>query len=311
MSRTSNLTGQKFGKLTVLERTDKQQDRYWLYRCRCACGGEILVNTRRLTRGTVTDCGCVPKSDSRRGNIAENLAGQQFGRLSVISRAENRRGRVAWLCRCSCGQFCVSAAHDLKSGHTKSCGCMKNQRKKKIVDISGQRFGRLIALYATGQRDSKGSVVWHCRCDCGNETDVTQDALVHGSYRSCGCLRKENCRDIHKYLHMIDGTCVEWLASRKSRSDNTSGFRGVSLLKNGRYRVQIGFKGKRFYIGTYNSFEEAVQKRLEIERLIHDGFLKAYYTWAEKIETEPEWADSHPLVFEVEKRNGRFQVITE
>lgn len=67
-----DLTGQRFGKLTVLERTNEKQDRYYLWRCRCDCGGEILVNTKRLRRGTVTNCGCVPKTTARRGMIAED-----------------------------------------------------------------------------------------------------------------------------------------------------------------------------------------------------------------------------------------------
>ena len=42
----------------------------------------------------------------------------------------------------------------------------------RAKDLTGQRFGRLTALYPTNRRDYKGSVIWHCRCDCGNETDV-------------------------------------------------------------------------------------------------------------------------------------------
>lgn len=58
MRKSSDLTGKQFGKLTVLEKTNRQEDRYWVWRCRCDCGREILVNTKRLTRGTVSHCGC-------------------------------------------------------------------------------------------------------------------------------------------------------------------------------------------------------------------------------------------------------------
>ena len=50
---TIDLTGQKFGELTVLERTKERQDGYCVWRCRCSCGKEILVNTKRLQRGTM------------------------------------------------------------------------------------------------------------------------------------------------------------------------------------------------------------------------------------------------------------------
>lgn len=306
----NDLTGQRFGKLTVLEKTMEKQDRYWVWRCRCDCGGEIFVNTKRLRRGTVTDCGCIPKMTARRGPVAEDLTGQQFGKLLVLSRAENRKGRSAWLCRCACGQLHVAAAHDLKSGHVGSCGCQQHRNENGFVDISGKKFGRLTALYATEKRDKKGSVVWHCRCDCGNETDMTHDNLVYGNYRSCGCLREEIRKNISNQLHMVDGTCVEWLEHRKHRSDNTSGFRGVYLSKNGTYQVMIGFKKERFYIGTFKTFQQAVGKRLEAEELIHDGFVKAYYAWKKRAEKNSGWAVENPLIFEVKKQNGSFLIIT-
>ncbi len=307
----SDLTGQCFGKLTVLEKMPNKQDRYYLWRCRCDCGGEILVNTKRLKQGKITNCGCVPKKNARCGSVAEDLTGRQFGKLSVLSRAESRRGQVAWLCRCTCGRLHTATAHDLKSGHVKSCGCRQYYNNGGIVDIAGQKFGRLTVLYATSMRDRKGSVIWHCRCDCGNEIDVVQDNLVYGSYRSCGCLRQELLKNIPNQLHRVDGTCIEWLERRKHRCDNTSGFRGVSVRKNGTYRVTIGFKKKRFYIGTYQTFEQAVEHRLEIEELIHDGFVKAYYEWVKKADNDAEWAEENPLIFEVKKENGNFLVITD
>lgn len=310
MPPQSDLTGQRFGKLTVLERTNEKQDRYYLWRCRCDCGGETLVNTKRLKRGTITNCGCVPKTTARCGIIAEDLTGRQFGKLTVLSRAENKKDRVAWLCQCSCGRLHTVTAHDLKQEHVKSCGCQRNCNEAGIADIAGQKFGRLTVLYATNKRDRKGSVIWHCRCDCGNEIETTQDNLVYGNYRSCGCLRQEIWKNIPNQLHMVDGTCIEWLKSRKHRSDNTSGFRGVSRNKSGTYRATIGFKKERFYIGTYKTFEQAVEHRLEIEGLIHDGFVKAYDEWAQRAESDPQWAEENPLVFDVKKENGNFMVIT-
>jgi len=308
MPGKTDLSGRQFGKLTVLERTEEKQDRYYLWRCRCECGGEILVNTKRLNRGTVTSCGCVPKKTACRGTIAEDLAGRRFGKLLVLSRAENKKGRVAWLCRCDCGQLCTVTAHDLKPGHVKSCGCLQHRGEDGMVNIAGQRFGRLTVLYPTSKRDRKGSVVWHCRCDCGNEIDVAQGRLACGNSQSCGCLKQEICKNIHNQLHMVDGTCVEWLEHRKHRSDNTSGFRGISVTASGTYRVTIGFKKERFYIGTYKTFQQAVKHRLEAEALIHDGFVKAYYEWMEKAADDPEWALENPLVYEVQKKNGGFQV---
>ena len=109
----------------------------------------------------------------------------------------------------------------------------------------------------------------------------------------------------------MDGTCIEMLEKRKYRRDNTSGFRGVTRMKNGRFRAYIGFKGKRYYIGCFEQYDEAVDARIEAEELIHGGFLQAYRGWEEQAEGKPQWKEKNPLVFEVSKRNGKFVVITE
>lgn len=46
-----------------------------------------------------------------------------------------------------------------------------------IVDITNQKFYRLTALYPTDKRDRDRSVIWHCRCECGNEVDVSGKRL--------------------------------------------------------------------------------------------------------------------------------------
>lgn len=60
----------------------------------------------------------------------------------------------------------------------------------KKIDLTGQKFGRLEALYDTGERKD-GAVVWHCKCDCGNEVDVKSSNLTSGRTKSCGCLRRQ------------------------------------------------------------------------------------------------------------------------
>ena len=73
-----------------------------------------------------------------------DLLGQCFGRLTVISRSENRsmgkhRGTaVAWNCRCSCGQYVAVRAGKLRSGHTKSCGCFHKERSSAASYKHGQ-----------------------------------------------------------------------------------------------------------------------------------------------------------------------------
>ena len=176
-------------------------------------------------------------------------------------------------------------------------------------DLSGQKFGLLTAMYSTERRDHRGSVYWHCVCECGNEIDVAAGALLDGNNRSCGCLKDKNQKQIAQRRHLVDGTCVEVLEKRKKRRDNESGFRGVFYLKNSnRYRVDIGFKGKRYYVGLFEDYDEAVQARLEAENLIHNSFINIWKEWNQKEQEDPQWGKGHPLVFNVRKVNGELQV---
>ena len=56
------------------------------------------------------------------------------------------------------------------------------------IDITGQRFGKLIALRKVESR--KGKTYWLCQCDCGNQKEVQTSHLTLGQTKSCGCLNK-------------------------------------------------------------------------------------------------------------------------
>ena len=176
------------------------------------------------------------------------------------------------------------------------------------LDITGRRYGKLIAIQPTDRKNAQGSIIWKCRCDCGNEAEVSVLELNNGNCKSCGCLKEEYQQRLRERLHLVDGTCVEWLEGRKWRADNSSGFRGVFRKKNGKYSVSIGFKKKIFYIGVFNKYEEAVDARLAAERLIHDGFLAAHRKWESMAEQDPKWAEENPFVFDVTKEDGRLVI---
>ena len=106
----------------------------------------------------------------------------------------------------------------------------------------------------------------------------------------------------------MDGTCVELLGERKPRKDNKSGVRGVYLMQDHRYRVDIGFRKQRFYVGVFDTFDEAVKARQEAEKLIHGEFLKVYEAWKERAEDDPQWAEENPLRFDVRKENGKLKI---
>lgn len=138
----------------------------------------------------------------------KDLTGQRFGRLVALKMVKDGSKKIKWLCKCDCGNEKVVAAWCLTSGNTKSCGCLKREnsfkdnRTTRIRDLTGQRFGRLVALDYKSSHD-KQHLVWRCKCDCGNETFVASSSLVTGTTKSCGCLRKEVSRTIKKDVKVV------------------------------------------------------------------------------------------------------------
>ena len=64
----------------------------------------------------------------------------------------------------------------------------------RIKDLTGQRFGRLLALEYANKNDKNGAALWKCLCDCGNIVEANASRLKIGEKKSCGCLYEENLR---------------------------------------------------------------------------------------------------------------------
>lgn len=153
--------GNKYGRLTIIdidwEKTKQKYDEGCqlgvFYKCECECGN---INTYRLNSikfGHTKSCGC---SKFNNPLIIDDLVGQKFGRLTVIRRDMERdkkeqkqgikRSNVHWLCKCDCGNEELSsvAGCQLKSGHTRSCGCLQSEitaeRNKRDSTKNNQIF---------------------------------------------------------------------------------------------------------------------------------------------------------------------------
>ena len=87
-----------------------------------------------LTNNKTKSCGCYRKEMPKiRDRI--DLTNQTFGRLTAIKIDESRTDDVYWLCKCNCGNPNLKSilAYSLRSGHTKSCGCLKSKGEEKII----------------------------------------------------------------------------------------------------------------------------------------------------------------------------------
>lgn len=307
----TDLIGQHFGRLTVEKDSGKRKDGCILWHCVCDCGGADDFTRSELVSGRAVSCGCVPGTRASTGCV-EDLAGRQFGNLTVLRRAPNdQANRVCWLCRCACGKECTVQALRLKSGHTQSCGCKRADASHNRRDLTGMRFGRLTVLYRADVKTKAQKTLWHCRCDCGNEIDVFSGSLLRGLTKSCGCLNREVSRNMHGHMHYQDGTCLEILErSQKNQAENKAGFRGLFLTKKGRYRASITFRKSHYTLGYFKTFAEAVQARLDAEETLHAGYIRANENYEKRAVNDPAWAEANPFYYHVTRHDGRFTVST-
>lgn len=183
--RIKNLSGQKFGKLSVIKLLPNIRPTRYL--CRCECGEYTTVRGSNLTSGAVVSCGCACKKGPKK-----NLVGQKFGKLLVLEFCENRKNEsIVWKCQCECGKITYVDTASLTTKKTKSCGCLRKELPQLYTeeDLSGQKFGKLLVLNKT-KRDKHNNIMRLCQCECGEKTWVYANNLKRGFTRSCGrCIK--------------------------------------------------------------------------------------------------------------------------
>lgn len=296
------LSGQRFGRWTVLDEftLTPRGERKWM--CRCDCGTERYVLERGLLYGGSESCGCLRKENAAMA-LSPDLTGLTFGELTVLRRAEKTvtdKGAV-WVCKCSCGAEYELMGTLLTTGRRTRCPSKVHQKNYAYSDITGQKFEQLTALYPVRDRKDSRSVIWHCRCDCGNEIDVPYNNLVYCNMKSCGCRKKAHDKKLGSFLTHVAGTSLDMLKSQKVPTNNTTGVKGVYLIK-GKWVAKIVFQKKQYYLGTFSDFATAVQIRKDAEEMIRDGTVAHYSKWKAKADVDAEWARANPISIHVDKK---------
>lgn len=199
MTGHEDLTGKKFGQLTVIKIDHIEEIAYWLCRCDCGRSNDFIVRSTSLKTGHTTSCKICGYERTGQTRFRD-LTGQKFGQLTVIRLYEKRKVKhgtaMYWLCHCSCNRvddFIVST-RSLTDGLQHACKLCGYEKAgdSKTEDLTGQIFGQLTVIKRSDDYiDSRGNhyVKWVCRCSCGKSEDFSTQAriLKSGRATSCGC----------------------------------------------------------------------------------------------------------------------------
>lgn len=267
--RGKDLTGQRFGRLVVVEKLPSKNKRCW-WRCKCDCGNFKDVPTTYLTLGNTRSCGCLAKENSIK-----------YGKIN------NKKA--------------IQAHTSHKLSHTKEYGVWKAMiyRVTNPNDPNYHNYGGRGIKICKEWEDVKNFYEWCCKS--GYKEGLELDRIdVNGNYEPSNCkwaTRKEQCnnmrRNIRVEINGVSHTLSEWAEItgirvnalqhryhkgargeeliRKVNSSNT-GIMGISKNKCGTFKVDITHKGER-RIATTKTLEEAIAKKEEIIKSIEGGNL--------------------------------------
>jgi len=180
-----------------------------------------------------------------------DLTGQKFGRLTVLSEVERNTGRhVMWICECECGTRTVASGDHLKSGNTKSCGCLM-----KGINCTHGMVGT--PTYETWKS-------MRSRCNC----------LKSKSYKDYGARGIAVCRRWDKFKNFYadmgkrpEGLTIERIANNKGYSpDNCKWISRKENNRNKRSNITIRYAGKSQCITAWGE-ELGISKGTLYQRL--------------------------------------------
>lgn len=287
MGKFKDLTGMKFGKLTVNRRAEdyytKSGKRITKWDCTCDCGNTIIVRTNGLTTNHTRSCGCIPKSNPK------DLTGKKFGRLTALERVDDEytqsgKKKVMWKCLCDCGNIFVAQSTNLTklNGGTKSCGCLKINKIKEVI-CKTNNYG-VENEYGIGY-DSMGNKFYFDLDDYDKIKEIYWSKNSNGYFRG---FLNGNEVILHRIIMGIEDKKFYVDHINHNRSDNRKNnlrivtpqqnamnkisskenkVLGVTLDKRlNKWKVLMGYKKTKMYFGYYENFEDAVRVRREAEK---------------------------------------------
>ena len=212
----------------------------------------------------------------------KDLTGNIYGELKVIEMLYNYQNKNRTYCRCigindiEYKEYIIRQ-DALQSGATNSTkgACTGGV----IHDLTNQRFGMLVALYPTDKRASNGCVRWHCKCDCGNETnpDPTMNNLTRHHTLSCGCRKNSKWElFIQSYLESINIDFIPQKVFSDCKNKNNTCYLYFDFYLP-YYNILIEYDGQQHYrpVNFGGISDEKAYKNLQITQL-HDSIKTSY-----------------------------------
>lgn len=135
--------------------------------------------------------------------------GQHIGPYNILfikELKEKKNGHRIGVFQCPfCLKTFIAKVCNVVNGKTRSCGCERIKQaiitgKGHVIDITGQRFGKLIVLEQADMRSIDNRILWKCQCDCGNIHYAAATDLKRGKVKSCGCLISSGEEKISRIL---------------------------------------------------------------------------------------------------------------
>lgn len=222
-----DLTGVRFGKLTVVCDSGRDKHGRVMWECLCDCGDQIKAQSGNLRNGNTTSCGCNKNKPSKR---RLDLTGLRVGRLEVVKHSHVKSSISYWECLCDCGNECVVTTSRLSRSKTKSCGCLQAENRFAVNKPLGP---------AKWARTVKSIQPCCAKCDSTNELHA-HHILPESKYPS---LKRDYsngitlCKNCHFEFHNIYG-------KNKCTVEDLCYFLGFNDLEKSLFVNFIGWRKK-------------------------------------------------------------------
>lgn len=123
-SLRKDLTGKKFGMLTVLSLNGRDKGGRAMWLCKCECGEQVVSEGYNLQSGHTASCGCVRFTEK----YGRDIIGVKSGRATVLRQYTDERNHVMVECQCDCGKIFSTHRMSFVRDTTQSCGCYQRDR---------------------------------------------------------------------------------------------------------------------------------------------------------------------------------------